>query len=173
MDYSKTIVYHFVCQNTNIKCSYVGSTTNFSKRKNKHKKDCHNEQGKSYNLKIYQAIRDNGGWDNWTMSPLEEYPCENSIQQRIREQHWIDTLNAELNMVRAYTNEEDAKKNKNQKSRIHYNDTIEYQIQRKADFYTENKEMIDNRNRLYYETNREKIAKQRKEKRDALKSQTQ
>lgn len=89
MDYSKTIIYHFVCKNELIKCSYVGSTTNFIKRKNQHKSACNNLENK---LQLYQTIRENGNWDNWIMKPLEEFPCENKTQQMIREQYWIDQL---------------------------------------------------------------------------------
>ena len=102
MDYSKTIIYHFVCQDTNIKCSYIGSTTNFSKRKGQHKANCNMETAEHHHYKVYQTIRDNGGWTNWKMKPLEEFPCENKTQQMIREQHWIDQLKPELNCRASY-----------------------------------------------------------------------
>lgn len=107
MDFSKTVIYHFVCKDEMIKCSYVGSTTNFNKRKNGHKTKCNNENGKHYHLKIYQTIRDNGGWINWEMKPLEEFPCENMTQQVIREQYWIEQLKPDMNCVKAYISEED------------------------------------------------------------------
>lgn len=107
MDFSKTIIYRFVCQDETIICSYVGSTTNFVKRKNSHKSLCHKEGHKDYNLKLYKNIRDNGGWDNWKMIPLEEHPCENYIQQLIREQYWIDKLNPTLNNKKAFRTKEE------------------------------------------------------------------
>ena len=119
MDYTKTIMYHFVCQNTNIKCSYVGSTTNFNQRKGNHKRNCHNESRKEYNYLLYKTIRENGSWDNWTMTPLEEYPCENSVQQLIREQYWIDRLEPELNMRRSYSSEEYKKENNKEYNKQH------------------------------------------------------
>jgi hypothetical protein len=107
MDYSKTVIYHFVCQDTNIKCSYVGSTTNFVKRKYGHKHRCCNENIKGHNSPVYKTIRDNGGWDNWNMLPLEEFVCESKIQQNIREQYWIDKLQPTMNHLKAYRSEED------------------------------------------------------------------
>ena len=55
IDYSKTIIYKLVHKedydNVNV---YVGSTTDFVKRKNQHKKSCNNEKDKGYNAKKYQ-----------------------------------------------------------------------------------------------------------------------
>jgi hypothetical protein len=47
--------------------TYVGHTTDFTKRKNNHKKSCNNSKSKDYNLKVYDFIRKNGGWDNWSI----------------------------------------------------------------------------------------------------------
>lgn len=102
MDFSKTVIYHFVCKDEMVKCSYVGSTTNFNKRKCQHKTVSQNKNSKDHHLKLYQTIRDNGGWDNWIMKPLEEFACENKIQQVIREQYWIDNLKPEMNCKVAY-----------------------------------------------------------------------
>ena len=120
MDFSKTVIYHFVCQDTNIKCSYVGSTTNFIKRKAQHKCLCHAETNKRYNVKLYQTIRDNGGWTNWSMIPLEEFACENKIQQSIREQYWIDMLKPELNCIPAHQTLEGHKQNVKQIKKKYY-----------------------------------------------------
>ena len=32
-----------------------------------HKTYCNLETHKNYNVKLYQMIRDNGGWSNWSM----------------------------------------------------------------------------------------------------------
>ncbi len=102
MDFSKTVIYHFVCKDEMIKCSYVGSTTNFNKRKNCHKTNCNNETLRDHHIKIYQTIKANGGWTNWEMKPLEEFPCENKTQQVIREQYWIDQLKPKMNCYKSY-----------------------------------------------------------------------
>jgi hypothetical protein len=102
IDYSKTIIYKICCYDRDITECYIGQTSNFKNRKNAHKKVCNNVKSKRHNDYLYKFIRDNGGWDNWDMVPIEEYPCSNSVQSRIREQHWKDTLNAELNINRCY-----------------------------------------------------------------------
>ena len=37
----------------------------------------------------YKTIRDNGGWFNWKLIQLENYPCSNDIEARQREQFYI------------------------------------------------------------------------------------
>jgi len=98
-DFSKTVIYQFVCNDENIKCSYIGSTTNFSNRKSRHKYDCNTETSLQYKYKVYQKIREHGGWLNWTIKQLEEFQCENNEQKNIREQFWIDKLKPELNCI--------------------------------------------------------------------------
>jgi hypothetical protein len=97
IDYSKTIIYKIVCNDLNITECYVGHTTNFVKRKNRHKYDCTNNNSKWYNLKIYQTIRINGDWDNWSMIEVEKYPCNDINEATARERHWYEQLNANLN----------------------------------------------------------------------------
>ena len=63
IDYSKGLVYKLVCNDLNVKDCYVGSTTNFSKRKNVHKSDCNNIRSSRYNYRLYQVMRENNGWE--------------------------------------------------------------------------------------------------------------
>ena len=73
MDYSKCIIYKIQHIN-NDELLYVGHTTNFNKRKYNHKSSVNNEKGNLYNLKLYQMIRENGGWDNFNMIVIKEFP---------------------------------------------------------------------------------------------------
>jgi hypothetical protein len=70
IDYSKGFIYKLCCLDVNVKDIYIGSSTNFKERRKGHKKRCNNEKQKSYNIYVYKFIRDNGGWDNWTMIEL-------------------------------------------------------------------------------------------------------
>jgi hypothetical protein len=97
MDYSKTIIYKIVCNDLNITKLYVGHTTNFIQRKWKHKNNCTNNNSKCYNYKIYQFIRANGGWDNWSMIEIEKFSCNDINEATARERHWYEQLNAILN----------------------------------------------------------------------------
>jgi len=82
---------------------YIGSTTHFTKRKLNHKYNCNNEKCKEYNFKLYQMIRENGGWNTWQITQLEEYTeCQSQIQARIREEEWRIKLNANLNSRKCF-----------------------------------------------------------------------
>jgi predicted GIY-YIG superfamily endonuclease len=75
VNYNNSIIYKLCCKDPEITEIYVGSTTNFYRRKQKHKSTCNNSNDKGYNLNIYQFIRDNGGWENWQMVEVERYKC--------------------------------------------------------------------------------------------------
>src|SRR5689334_2203167 len=113
IDYSKALIYKLVCNDLEIKECYVGSTTDFTNRKWDHKTRCTNENGHGYNYRVYQFIRNNGGFDNWTMVQVESYPCETVLELRARERHWIEQLQATLNCkIPTHTKQEYAAENK-------------------------------------------------------------
>ena len=93
IDYSNTIIYKIVCNNLNIKDCYVGHTTDLRKRKNQHKSDCN----KNKDLRVYNFINENGGWNNFDMIMIEKYNCKDDIEARARERYWLETLGATLN----------------------------------------------------------------------------
>jgi predicted GIY-YIG superfamily endonuclease len=58
VNYSKALVYKLECKDPDITDIYVGSTCNFNRRKQQHKKNCMNENDRDYNytsLSIYSA----------------------------------------------------------------------------------------------------------------------
>lgn len=156
MDFSKTVIYHFICKDETIKCQYVGSTTNFNKRKGQHKANCNIETAEHHHYKVYQTIRDNGGWINWEMKPLEEFPCENKTQQVIREQYWIDKLKPELNCRCSVWDKKE-----------YLEATAEERKEYAKVYHQENKEVICERSRLYHEEHREEILEKQKSRREA------
>ena len=147
VDYSKIIIYKLCCNDTNISQCYVGQTTNFKNRKNAHKKVCNNINGKRYDTYLYQFIRDNGGWNNWDMIPIEIYPCENSIQSKIREQYWKDNLKAELNINKCYSGVNDFNCDKATYHKL---------------YIEANKDEIIEKHKIYRENNKELISEKKK-----------
>jgi hypothetical protein len=75
---------------------YIGSTKDLHRRKMRHKRDCNNET--TYNLKVYQYIRENGGMENFKFIILEE--CEVEKLKRL-EQSYMDVYKPTLNMCYA------------------------------------------------------------------------
>ena len=55
--YDESSIYKLCCKNPEIKEEYVGSTTNFTRRKTEHKGTCNNENGKKFNIPVYVFIR--------------------------------------------------------------------------------------------------------------------
>lgn len=99
VDYANTIIYKIYCKDETIKDLYVGHTTNFIQRKYIHKQACNNLDNK---LKIYNAIRFNGGWENWDMVEIAKYNCKDATEARIKEHQHYNELNASLNSCPPY-----------------------------------------------------------------------
>jgi hypothetical protein len=156
IDYSKTIIYKLVknddYDNANV---YVGSTTDFRKRKNQHKRNCNNEKGKEYNEKKYLYIRENGGWDNWNVIEIQKYPCNDGNEARAREEYWRCHFNSQLNMVRAYRTEEQKKE--------HYVQNKDKILEQKKEYYVQNKDKILENMKERYQQHRDKILEQQKQ----------
>ena len=146
-DYTETIIYKLINYDYP-ELVYVGSTTNFTKRKQKHKVSCLNEKSKKYNLKVYQMIREYDGWENWHMIKICDYPCENKRESELEEDKYMTELKASLNCNRA---------SRTQK---------QYREDNK-DYYTKyrdnNKEKIQEYEKEYRDNNKEKIQERKKE----------
>ena len=90
MDYSMCSMYTIEhIENTNL--VYIGHTT-FNKRKSKHKSVCNNEKSRQHNCKLYQMIREHGGWDAFKMIEVEKYPCKDKQEAERREYELIQKL---------------------------------------------------------------------------------
>ena len=97
---SKTgIVYKLCCRDVEIKEIYIGSTTNFRKRKWMHKSSCNNEKNNGYNLYVYQFIRENGGFQNWDMVQIEEIKFNTRQELHMKERYYIEQLISGLNKI--------------------------------------------------------------------------
>jgi hypothetical protein len=99
IDYSNTIIYKITCKDPNITDVYVGHTTNFVQRKHTHKQSCINSKSPNHNCKLYQVIRNNGGWGNWCMEIVNFYNCKDHYEARKKEHEYFDILHATLNSI--------------------------------------------------------------------------
>jgi hypothetical protein len=168
IDYSKTVIYKIVCCDLNVTDNYVGSTTDFRKRKSHHKSVCNDPKSKDYNRKIYQTIRDNGGWDNWTMIEIEKYHCTDNNEAHTRERYWVEKLKSSLNIqVPARSKKEYREKNK-EKIKEYRKINKDKINEKHKEYYEKNKEKIDSYNKEYMKQyraeNKEKLYLLKKEK---------
>jgi hypothetical protein len=102
IDYSNTIIYKITCIDTKITDVYIGHTTNFVQRKHAHKGSCVNEKAPNYKCKLYETIRNNGGWNNWKMEIVNFFNCKDHNEARQKEQEYFVLLNATLNSVEPF-----------------------------------------------------------------------
>ena len=99
VNYNQSIIYKICCNDTDVKDIYVGSTTNYYRRKQEHKKCCNSSNGVKYNYNVYTFIRNNGGWDNWSMVEIEKYEAKDKRELHTRERYYLELLKATLNKV--------------------------------------------------------------------------
>jgi hypothetical protein len=122
LDYSNNVIYKIVCDDLNVKDTYVGHTTNFTQRKRLHKDACNIETSRGYNYRLYQHIRANGGWENWSMIEIEKYPCNDKQEACARERYHYELLGANMNVkYPARTSKEYRDVNKNNKKEYDIN----------------------------------------------------
>ncbi len=148
------IMYMIKCGDDNIEGCYIGSTKDFKGRKHVHKNNCNNENLQNYNLRLYKFIRNNGGWNEFEMKPIEEFRCDSKLQARIREQYWIEYHKSDLNSNNAYTSEEQGKIQGKEYRANH----SEYD----KEYYANNQDKIKD----YLKTNKDKIAEYKNTKHD-------
>jgi hypothetical protein len=136
IDYSKTQMYKLKhkddCNDENV---YVGHTINWIQRKYQHSFYCNNEKSVKSKQKKYQYIRENGGWEEWEMIWIEDYPCNSKREAEAREEYIRCNLKAQLNSQKAFATEEDK-----YKTRKEWNEN--------------NKEEINEKRRENYENNK-------------------
>ena len=173
VNYQNGMIYKLVCNNLDITDIYIGSTTNFKQRKRGHKKVCNNPNNKRYNLKVYKFIRDNGGFENWSMILVATTPCNSKLELTKHERHYYEKLNATLNMrFPQRTQKEYNKTNKDIikiKKKEWAENNKEY-VKIKAKKYREdNKEIIKIKKKEYHEANKEYMKIKKKEYQEANK----
>ena len=142
IDYSKTVIYK-IQHIEKEELLYVGSTTDFIKRKSRHKSNCNNI--KSIKAKVYRMMRENGGWEEFKMIEIEKFPCNDKREAEKRENEVMKELKSNMNSNRAYITKVEKKA-----------------IDKK--YRENNKEKIAQKNKKYREKNKEAIAEAKKEK---------
>ena len=172
VNYDKSIIYKLCCKDPSITDEYVGSTVNFTRRKCHHKSDCCNENSKNYNYRVYQFIRDNGGWENWSMVELERYCATDRKDLNARERFWFEELGATLNTHIPNRSQAESQsvyyqKNKAKIAEYHYERYHKNKAkiaEHSAEWYQKNKQKIAEYGTKYRQKNKQKIAEKVAEK---------
>ena len=150
IDYSKSVIYK-IEHVDNPELLYVGSTTDFIRRKSQHKRDCNNIKSKEFNKKLYQMIRCNGGIDNFKCIVIKEYICNSKIELLIEEEKHRKELQANLNSIKAFRSIEEEKEYKKE----YYQINKEHKKDYSQEYYQINKEHKKDYSQEYYQINKE------------------
>ena len=90
-------IYKIFCLDPNIPERYIGQTINYESRKCSHFFSSMHKK-----LKLYEFIRSHGGWSNWKMEKIRDYPnCsphDNTELDKL-EWYWWAQLGGSLNSV--------------------------------------------------------------------------
>jgi hypothetical protein len=137
VDYANTIIYKITCKDPNIKDIYVGHTVNFVQRKHAHKQSCNNENSCNYKCKLYETIRNNGGWNNWDMEIIHFCKCKDQYEARSKEQEYFVLLNATLNSIEPLPKPKEVVSTKNVKKSTTIDTTLNIQPDNKKKYLCE------------------------------------
>ena len=148
VDYQKTFIYKLCCKDINIKDIYVGHTTDYKSRNQDHKNSCNNPNSKKYNEYKYQFIRENGGYENFYMIKIKDFPCTEKRAAEAEENRIMIELSATLNSKKSYRSEEEKK---------------EYDKEYYKNYYQQNKDELNEKQKNYYQQNKDNILEQQKE----------
>ena len=155
-DFSQSVIYYIRCIETK-KVIYVGSTTQLSVRKSKHKYACNTHSVKDQNMQVYCYIRENGGFDNFEVIPILFLKLENKTQLLIEEQTEMDKHLDLKNKCKSHRTEEQ-KKDQMRKLNEQYREENSDKIRQVHKEYRENnREHLNAYNKVYRENNKEKI----------------
>ena len=94
--------YKIVCNDIKVTQIYVGSTKDLKDRKRIHKYRCNTPDDEGYNTKVYKFIRNNGGWNNWEIIVILQYPCNSRSDAIIKERELYEKLKESNIFARRY-----------------------------------------------------------------------
>ena len=110
--------------------SYIGSTNDFNGRIRKHKYDCNNS-----NCKVYQYMRQNGGFEKVNIIIIDKIIYNYKEQAREMETNFMLSFNAELNSCYP-------KRSKKEYIEQHKEKNVEYHKQYDKEYIKKNKQII-------------------------------
>jgi len=172
IDYKHTIIYKIEHIDKD-DLVYVGHTTNWDRRKCEHKRYSNNENSSKHNYKLYQMIKDNGGWDNFRMIEVEKYPCSDRREADKRETEIMKELKSNMNMGKSFVSEEDKKETNRQYNKEYFQIHKKSIQEARKDYHKEyreiKKEKIRKIKKAYSENNKEKIKEYQKDYNEANK----
>jgi hypothetical protein len=172
-DIDNYVMYKIYPKNSNLNYCYIGHTNNFNFRKRHHRLPCIDINHSKSHIKLYQVIRENGGWDEWEMVELEKFNGKTKLEARMREQELMKIHNANLNMLNAYITEDERKATKNAITEKYREENKEKIRQQEKKYKEDHKEIIAEQMKKYRAENKDKINQKTREYRENNKEKHQ
>jgi hypothetical protein len=149
--------YRIYSKNPAITECYIGSTEDLHQRKIQHKSDCNNINYPGYNIKVYQYIRSNGGFDQFEFEIIDTI-IFSETDRLLHENKLMDLYGSTLNTKRAIITKE-----KKEYDKEYYETHREERKKYKKEHYETHKEKINEYQKEYNETHKDKIKEYQKE----------
>tara|TARA_E500000318_G_scaffold83037_2_gene78586 strand:- start:23 stop:643 length:621 start_codon:yes stop_codon:yes gene_type:complete len=170
--YSQIFIYKIYCKDPTITHFYIGSTCNLYQRTALHKSKL--KQGCNY--KLYDFMRNNGGWDNWDIAVIETRNNQTHTEKLNLEKYYFNTFNPLLNSHKCgRTHKEYLKDNYDKILLQRYNNRLKHLEKRKItakERYSNNKKICIERSQNYYKKNKDKINQKKQTKYNCLCGET-
>ena len=140
--------YKIVNINGDVDLCYVGSSVDMKGRTRRHKSNCNNVNSSCYNTKVYQTIREHGGWCEFKIIPIGYAEQLTLTEAHVIEEKYRVELCAELNGKRCHITEEQRKDRVVNKELNRKNSMIRHQ---------KNRDENNERSRVYRQNNKAKL----------------
>ena len=168
-NYFTGMIYKIVCNDPKINCCYIGSTKDVARRMREHKMCVTNEKRKEFKYPVYETIRQNGGWSNWSHQIIATLSVKTDYQLRSFEKLYIKNTEHTLNkLIPNRTRKEHYQDERSNllayKRSYHQKNRVEI-CRKRREKYHENKEKNRKKGLNYYRLNKDKINQRRKIKR--------
>jgi len=147
--------YKIVNVNGDCDLVYVGSSCDMKQRRIRHKYNCNNPNSKQYNLKVYQKIREHGGWDEFKIVEIGTAEQLTLTESLVIEETYRVELKASMNTNRCITTDDEKKEQQKQ----YHIDNAEHRKEFNKQYCLDNAEKIKERTKQYYIDNADKINK--------------
>lgn len=121
-------------------------------------------QSRQGHQKLYTMIRENGGWEEFSMIQIKEFPCENTREAHMEEDRTMRELKARMNERRAYMTVEEQKERDQKSYQLNYEKNKEVICEKMRQYRIKNKEAINEKDRETYLLRKDKINVRKKEK---------
>jgi hypothetical protein len=175
----KWIFYKIVCNDENIKETFIGYTTlPLESMWRSHENKCNNVERKEYHRKLYEVVRANGGLINWSIVVLEICYFNVEAEARRKKREWTERTPHNVNMRRPITTDEERKEEIRKAHREYYIGNKVAFLEYNKKYHIDNRETILEKQKKYdndhkyekreydkkrYEANKDKMNEKRKQ----------